>query len=177
MKHAPTNSVSSLRFLSLGRLKASHGQDPECSFKPKLTEKSNQLAEGGRSVVELSRGDMLRKETTQKLLRLRKEQEELATLTFAPEIKHKTALAKNADSRIKIHSEPETYLERLQKDTKNKQIEIKRRKQAEERKELEECTFMPETSECPGYIKRIARSMALTKQNEVPREKKQADWR
>mgnify|MGYP000604190456 CR=1 FL=1 len=159
------------------RLKAQHSQDPECSFKPQLTEKSNELAEGGRSVVELSRGDMLRKETTQKLLRLRREQDELATLTFAPNVTHKTAIAKNADSKIKIHSDPDSYLERLQKDMKKKKTNARLQKQAMERRELEECTFTPQTSECPGYIKRIARSMALTKQTQIPRQNAKAEWR
>lgn len=159
------------------RLKAQYEVDPECSFKPTLTNKSHELAEGGRSVVELSRGDHLRKETTQKLLRLRKEQEELATLTFAPVVKHTTALARNADSRIKINSEPETYLERLQKDMKKKKSKIKTRQQQIEAKELEECTFIPQTSDCPGYIKRIARSMALTKQAPTVNANDQPDWR
>ncbi|RQM30326.1 hypothetical protein B5M09_011690 [Aphanomyces astaci] len=45
------------------------GQDPQCTFKPKINNVSaNRVA---RSVTELSRGDLLKRETTQRLLKLR----------------------------------------------------------------------------------------------------------
>ncbi|RHY22001.1 hypothetical protein DYB25_008172, partial [Aphanomyces astaci] len=44
-------------------------QDPQCTFKPKINNVSaNRVA---RSVTELSRGDLLKRETTQRLLKLR----------------------------------------------------------------------------------------------------------
>lgn len=46
--------------------------DPDCTFKPKITARSANLHP--RSVVELSRGDQLKRETTQRLTRLRAEQ-------------------------------------------------------------------------------------------------------
>lgn len=46
--------------------------DPDCTFKPKITARSANLQ--ARSVVELSRGDQLKRETTQRLTRLRAEQ-------------------------------------------------------------------------------------------------------
>lgn len=47
----------------------------ELSFKPILTKRSERLP--GRSVYELSKGDMIRKETNTRMLKLRIEQEEL----------------------------------------------------------------------------------------------------
>lgn len=46
--------------------------DPDCTFKPKITARSANLQ--ARSVLELSRGDQLKRETTQRLTRLRAEQ-------------------------------------------------------------------------------------------------------
>ena len=152
------------------RLKAQHNQDPECTFKPTLNDKSNRLADGGRSVVELSRGDSLKKETTQKMLRLRKEQEEMKELTFEPTVNHSNKVARNAESKLKVLEDPDNYLQRLQNDAKSRKDMLRRKKEMIEMKDLEECTFMPKTGECPGYIKRIARSMALTKSEKPPEE-------
>ncbi|GMI00962.1 hypothetical protein TrVE_jg1744 [Triparma verrucosa] len=145
------------------KLKAQHNTDPECTFEPSLNSKSNDLAEGGRSVVELSRGDHLRKETTQKMLRLRHEQSQMKELTFHPKVNHSNKVARNASSRLKIVEDPDNYLSRLQQNAKHRKDTLRRKAQELEMKTLEECTFRPQTSECPGYIKRIARSMALTK--------------
>ena len=145
------------------KLKAQHHSDPECTFEPTLNSKSNDLAEGGRSVVELSRGDHLRKETTQKMLRLRHEQSQMKELTFHPKVNHSNKVARNASSRLKIVEDPDNYLSRLQQNAKHRKDTLRRKAQELEMKTLEECTFRPQTSECPGYIKRIARSMALTK--------------
>ena len=46
--------------------------DPDCTFKPQITARSATLQ--GRSVMELSRGDQLKRETTKRLTRLRAEQ-------------------------------------------------------------------------------------------------------
>ncbi|RHY28566.1 hypothetical protein DYB32_005878 [Aphanomyces invadans] len=45
------------------------GQDPQCTFKPKINDVSASRA--ARSVTELSRGDLLRRETSQRLMKLR----------------------------------------------------------------------------------------------------------
>ena len=56
--------------------KAAGLHDPDCTFKPKITARSANLQ--ARSVVELSRGDQLKRETTQRLTRLRAEQVQTA---------------------------------------------------------------------------------------------------
>lgn len=53
-------------------LQAAEKYNPECTFKPKITTRSSNLQP--RSVVELSRGDQLKKETTLRLAKLRAEQ-------------------------------------------------------------------------------------------------------
>jgi len=139
------------------RLK-SQSVDPECTFKPQINEKSKRKP--ARSVVEMSRGDSLRKETKARMMKLRVEQEELQDLSFKPELNRG---AKSAEGRLKILTEPETYIQRLQQKStlhthrKNKLI------QEQEMKELEECTFQPQIHDAPMYVKRIVRSLALAK--------------
>ena len=161
------------------RLKSQHDAQHECTFAPELTEKTKQLAEGGRSVVELSKGDHLKRETGRKMLKLMHEQEQLKLLTFHPELVASSNAALKAQSVLKIATDPDNYLERLSKDMKKKKEAIRKKQQEQENKDLDECTFVPQTSECPGYIKRIARSMALTKTVTASAQEDPAkpDWR
>lgn len=59
-------------------------RDPECTFQPKIN--ANSRHKPPRSYEELSTGDALKRETTQRLLRLKAEQEELEGLTFKPKL-------------------------------------------------------------------------------------------
>lgn len=54
--------------------------DRACTFKPEITKKSAELQ--SRTPVEMSRGDLLRKETNARLLRLRFEKERYSDFTF-----------------------------------------------------------------------------------------------
>ena len=65
------------------RSSSTHGQDPECTFKPELTSKA--AAAKPRSCAAMSR-DSLKKETKRRLLKFKMEQEELSQLTFKPEL-------------------------------------------------------------------------------------------
>jgi len=131
--------------------------DPECTFKPQINETSRRMP--GRSAVEMSRGDSLRKETKARLMKLRMEQEELQELTFAPELNGD----KGVEGRLKILSEPDTYIRRLQHKLILHSHKKNKAAQEQEMKELEECTFQPEIHDSPAYIKRIVKSLALAK--------------
>ncbi|CAM9090793.1 unnamed protein product, partial [Hapterophycus canaliculatus] len=89
------------------RQKAAGLHDPDCTFKPQITARSATLQ--ARSVVELSRGDQLKRETTQRLTRLRAEQELLADTTFRPRI-NADAASRMAVSKLKIVSDPDSYI-------------------------------------------------------------------
>ncbi|RHY13096.1 hypothetical protein DYB36_005064 [Aphanomyces astaci] len=88
------------------------GQDPQCTFKPKINNVSaNRVA---RSVTELSRGDLLKRETTQRLLKLRVSVEngryhEMAQLTFKPSV-NSTSIP-HVESKLKVVSNPDTYVQ------------------------------------------------------------------
>ncbi|GBG31641.1 Hypothetical Protein FCC1311_078662 [Hondaea fermentalgiana] len=156
----------------------SNSLDPECTFQPKITKVAQ--SRPARSTLEMSRGDSLRKETNARLMKLRAEQEELQELTFAPEMQARARAG--VESRLRILSEPDTYIRRLQhKDTLHSHKQTKAA-QEQEMKELEECTFRPQIHDSPAYVKRIVRSLALAKpardaQAAAAQQNSRPDWR
>jgi len=149
--------------------------DPECTFRPEINQKSKNLQ--GRSVLDLSRGDMLRKETTQRLTKLRTEQQTLQGITFKPKLNDSYS---NVPSKLKVSSDIGTLVGRIQQ---NHQRELKRRKDVLAQKEDEEAkdlTFKPKIKECPDYIKRMAEGIATAKaaqQANATNQSKKPDWR
>jgi hypothetical protein len=135
--------------------------DPNHTFQPELSARGARMRT--RSIYEMSRGDLHRKETNQRILRLKTEQEELKNLTFQPELSQSQSHQKNIRSTLQLRDNPGGFLERHQ--LEQKQQELARIKILEERalEELRGCSFAPEIIECPPYIKRIARSLAVVK--------------
>ncbi|CAM9320548.1 unnamed protein product [Ectocarpus sp. 12 AP-2014] len=162
------------------RQKAAGLHDPDCTFKPQITARSATLQ--ARSVVELSRGDQLKRETTQRLSRLRAEQELLADTTFRPRI-NADAASQMAVSKLKVVSDPDNYIATVETLRRRKEESVVKGAIERAAKEVEGCTFKPETTECPAYITRIAQSICASKA--LPRPgggKKQVknakpDWR
>lgn len=89
------------------------------------------------------------------------EEKELDGVTFKPALNNRPA-----ESRLKILSEPDTYMLRLQE--RQKQLEEKKIaiKQEQEEKELAECTFTPKTKDAPDYVKRMAQSYRMNREND-----------
>ena len=132
----------------------------KANFQPKINKQSAKLPK--RSTYEMSRGDLLRKETNHRMTRLKLEQEQANELTFQPELSHKAEL--EGKSVIKQVTESNQVFIDWYKE-KQERLEEKRKQSLAERnqKELANCTFTPKTKECPSYIKRIAKSMAVVK--------------
>eukprot|EP01041_Mallomonas_annulata_P010060 gene10060-20960_t len=147
--------------------------DPNCTFQPELSEKIKKMR--SRSVYELSRGDMLKKETNQRMRRLRNEQEELSHLTFTPAI---SKLAKDLNkSHLKLHDDPDGFLERHILECREKEELRLRHLHNQELRESEDCTFKPETKDCPAYIRRIAKSLSVVKANRPVAKPSKEDWK
>jgi len=147
--------------------------DTECSFQPKINKRSKELK--GRSVVDMSRGDMLRKENAQRLMRLKAEQAQLDGLTFQPEI---NPASREIEGRLRLASEGDTYLQRVQLDMKLFSDRQRKAAQEAEMQEFAECTFHPEVHDAPAYVKHIARVMAMTKAVKPKTdEKTKPDWK
>lgn len=81
--------------------------------------------------------------------------------------------------RLKILSEPETYIARVQQEQMEHDRKMIQHQIEQEDAELEECTFQPEIHQAPGYVTRIARSMALSRSENTPRQPKKPErtWR
>jgi hypothetical protein len=142
-----------------------------CTFKPNILASSR--ARPARSYTELSRGDSLKRETAARLMKLKAEQDELEGLTFQPKLN-----PSNARSRLNILNDPDSYLERIQKQEENFSIRRRKALQEQEMKEFAECTFHPQINDAPSYIKRIAKSMALARDARPNTKKKQLpEWK
>ena len=139
--------------------KLSVSVDHNYTFTPGINPRSKKLKP--RSVTEMSKGDVARRSTHQRQIREKAEQETLEGMTFQPEI---TRLAKSsARSKIQITDDEQSFLEKYRKD--QQKAEEKRLYEMNKRREdeLKDCSFHPETTVCPSYIKRIAKSMAMVK--------------
>ncbi|KAF4317635.1 hypothetical protein BBO99_00003985 [Phytophthora kernoviae] len=152
-------------------------KDPNCTFKPAINQTS--VKRKPRSITELSRGDLLRRETTQRLMKLKMEQEEMAALTFRPQL---SRMSERAEGKLKILSSPDTYLQRIQQQSQAHTIKQRRAMQEKEMGEFAECTFKPRTIEAPAYVQRIARSVSLTKalraqQQAAARAREKPEWK
>ena len=142
-----------------------------CTFKPNILASSR--ARPARSYTELSRGDSLKRETAARLMKLKAEQDELEGLTFQPKLN-----PSNARSRLNILNDPDSYLERIQKQEENFSIRRRKALQEQEMKEFAECTFHPQINDAPSYIKRIAKSMALARDARPNSKKNSApEWK
>jgi hypothetical protein len=142
-----------------------------CTFKPNILASSR--ARPARSFTELSRGDSLKRETAARLMKLKAEQDELEGLTFRPKLN-----PSNARSRLNILNDPDSYLERIQKQEESFSIRRRKALQEQEMKEFAECTFHPQINDAPQYIKRIAKSMALARDARPAKaERKMPEWK
>jgi hypothetical protein len=140
------------------RMKARLARDPECTFAPAINPASKALK--GRSAVELSRGDQLRRETAHRLMRLRTEAEQLEGVTFAPAINDRS---RAVEGRLRVLSEPHTYVQRLSAEAAAAAEKARQAAAEASSAALDECTFKPEVHAAPEYVTRIARSMALAR--------------
>jgi len=131
-------------------------RDDECTFQPKILPSSK--IRKPRSVVELSIGDKLKHDAHVEEMRQKMENKESKETTFKP-----MTVNYPAESRLKILTNPEAYMERVHKEQEMKEEQYAERLQQQEKQKLEGCTFHPEIHDAPIYIKRIARSMALAR--------------
>ena len=154
------------------KAKARRERDANCTFEPKINQTSRHLQ--GRTPAELSRGDSLKRETAQRLMRLKAEQEELAGLTFKPKLN--SGAYSDVPGKLNIVRSPATYVERLQKERHVFNERRRKLRQELERREFDQCTFNPEIHRAPEYITRIAKSMQMARTARVQKSGR-PDWK
>jgi hypothetical protein len=135
------------------------GTDRECSFKPQVSTRAEHMRT--RSVYELSRGDAHKQETNRRLLKLKTEQEELRHLTFQPRMA--TSPSRATRSSLQLIDNPGAFMERHVHSLKQQEVERQKVLAQRQQQELELCTFLPKTKDCPAYVRRIARSLSVVK--------------
>lgn len=134
----------------------------ECTFQPKINKASQKLKP---KTAEQRQVEYQVKQDRLERARQEKEKKELQQATFKPKLNvpQKNSNNSNNNSYLRLQSEPETYVQRVQAIQKQKQERAQSFKQQQEQKEFEQCTFQPVTHDAPEYVKRIAKSMALAK--------------
>ncbi len=115
----------------------------ECTFRPRINAASQRLR--GRTATELSTIDAQKAEIKRERMREEKDAKELAQYTFRPRI------MPSGRSRLNI-SDPDTYVERIQKEAERQSVVRAQAKAAEMRQELRHCTFTPAISSMPRYM-------------------------
>eukprot|EP00743_Colponemidia_sp_Colp-15_P005027 GILK01005414.1.p1 GENE.GILK01005414.1~~GILK01005414.1.p1 ORF type:complete len:555 (-),score=87.07 GILK01005414.1:220-1884(-) len=129
----------------------------DCTFQPQINDASRVLKP--RTAEEMSVGDMMRKENSLRAMKLQIEKRELEVATFKPKLTQKEGVS----SRLKVVSDPDTYIERIQKSARIQCERAKRVQESLDEQATKECTFKPKIHEAPAYVTRIAKSMALTR--------------
>ena len=74
----------------------------------------------------------------------------------------KFATSTTVESKLKITSDPTTYLERLKEDADRREAALQAKRDNRGDDEDAELTFQPKLTKCPAYVTRIARGLALT---------------
>jgi len=143
----------------------------ECTFKPRITHSAR--ARRGRSVDELSTGELQRRQRAQEKKKALADERSEEGLTFRPHINEVAGV----QSRLKVATEPQSYLARVRQHMRLKEQLTACVREAQESQELAECTFHPQTHEAPAYISRIARSVKQAKQMQPPPPPAKPDWR
>ena len=95
-------------------------------------------------------------------IRLFLSSQELSQYSFRPTM---NSTAKKSQSTLKVVYKPETYMSRLKEAQDKKDAYLEKLRKDNEQKELAECTFTPNTTECPAYVKRIAHSMQISRKH------------
>jgi hypothetical protein len=87
--------------------------------------------------------------------------------------------SKTAEGRLKVLSEPESYVARLVAEAASAAEKARRAASTAEESELAECTFTPQVHDAPEYIKRIARHMAMARgvKAQKPAASGKPDWK
>ncbi|KAL9652799.1 hypothetical protein ABK040_010831 [Willaertia magna] len=136
---------------------AQEENERECTFRPKINKSSQFLPK--RSGEEMFKDyDSLRRKIEARLKE--HEEKQLDGATFKPQFATKN---KDAQSHLKILTEPQSYLQRIKQQQELQQQKAKAIIMEKEKKEMENCTFRPLTNPAPEYVKRIAQSMAITR--------------
>ena len=146
-------------------------QSAQFTFTPRINPDARERR--ARSVAELSVGEAARRERVLAAKREEAERHQLDALTFRPALKPLPGV----ESRLKVSSDPDSYVMRVRQHYELKDKVTTCLREAEEARQMKECTFQPRTLRAPKYVSQIARSMALARQARGPPPVLKPEWR
>lgn len=170
--------VSMVRHGSTKQKKYASLFETNCTFQPRINDRSAKRI--ARSVTDLSRGDLLRRETTRRLIKLKIEQEQMASLTFRPRLNR---ISNKSEGKLRILTNAETYIQRIQYQLHAAKTKQRCALQMKEIEEIAACTFKPKIIPAPAYVRRIAKSSATMRAHKKEQtklqkqEQEKPDWK
>jgi putative heme iron utilization protein len=134
-----------------------------------------------RSYHEQSIGDLMLKEQSERALRLKVEAEQFSQFSFKPTTNStwvSSGGVRESKSKLQL-SDPDTYLARLEEDRKKQEEKRVKYQKDRELLELQDCTFTPEKSTLPAYVKRLSDSIAIARKHreKLNTEKPNIGWK
>lgn len=139
------------------QMQADQNELASCTFQPKITKLAQQRQP--KNVEDFCYGDMMKKQAVQDRIQAQMEEQMKQDLTFKPNL---VANIKNPDIQD-IGSKLNLNGGGLDDFIKASQMEYERRmkhgeelRKAKENQDMLECTYRPQTTELPEYIRRIA---------------------
>ena len=149
--------------------------DPHpCSFQPKITNMAKMRR--NRSFAEMSYGDLKKRNEKVEVLKEMAE-EKVREQTICSSFQSRSYA--NVKSKLQILDDPQSYIERIKSEQRKKEIVSQIMQEEKVKNELKECTYQPNVIEAPGYVKQIARNMAMIKAERVNISSKPSkpEWR
>ena len=159
-----------------------HEMPKEYTFQPQILAKSSEMA--SRTPYDLAIGDAEEHQMAIRRARLNVEGDELKNFNFRPKVSSKFV---GKDGKIKegkgvisgyLEGGRGEYVRNLELLEKEKEAKLQLLRKVSEAEEMKECTFTPAKTNCPVYVKRIARSMSITrKHREINAETQIPSWK
>jgi len=152
--------------------------DPDCTFTPTINPYSKSLE--GRSFDEMSQLELIRRQHILHLKQQEAMQKELEEASFKPYIHKPKGKVAEVDGRLRLLSDPDQYLSRLQFQSQLREMEQQRAAAIRQEAEMSGCTFKPVVHEAPTFVQRIAKSRQEMRKAEEERKKKikpKPEWR
>jgi hypothetical protein len=146
---------------------ATGADDAEATFTPKITAYSKQLR--ARTPHELSRGEVNRRKVNLEIMRGDRKQDEMRGVTFAPKLLKSSGAASSSMERkgvLRVSTEPGSFVARMQAQSDMDEMQRARLLRMQREQEQRECTFHPVIRACPDYVKQIATSMQVAREQD-----------
>eukprot|EP00953_Heterococcus_sp_UTEX-ZZ885_P036570 18816-Heterococcus_DN1.PRE.3 len=144
-----------------------------CTFKPTVNESSKHRR--ARTAVELSVGDVIKRDRKRQAARVRQETVHAQQHTFKPVLHTEgTGIAPLvSEGRLMLQSDPDSYLARVEQARHEREAALKRQYYENMIANVAQCTFTPEIRACPAFIQRTAEGYALLQQQQQQQQQKQ----